>query len=268
MAVLKAKNLKKSFEKRMVVKGVDLEVQTGCITSLLGRNGAGKTTTFRMITGLTRADEGAVFLNEENISGLPTRRRADRGIIYLPQENSVFLKATVAENLDMILEMKRPGMPDKSGFIHTILKEMGLSELKEQKAYSLSGGERRRLEISRSLILDPRFLLLDEPFTGIDPLTIVELQKILLNLRKNGIGILVSDHNVRDTLDITDRGYVIDNGSILVEGTPVEISSSAEAREKFLGKNFVLGKKKSLYSSLENNKSPNVSLRKTKNSPK
>ncbi len=268
MAVLKAENLKKTFDQRMVVKGVNIEVQTGCITSLLGRNGAGKTTTFRMITGLTRPDAGAVFLNEENISGLPTPRRADRGIIYLPQENSVFLKASAEENLKLILEMKRPEMPDKSGYIQDILQEMGLTAIKEQKAYSLSGGERRRLEISRSLILDPQFLLLDEPFTGIDPLTIVELQKILLNLKKNGIGILVSDHNVRDTLDITDKGYIINEGAILVEGTPAEIASNPGAREKFLGKNFSLGKKKSLHFSFENNKSPKVSLKKTKNKPK
>lgn len=246
MSELLAKNLKKSFDQRMVVKGVDISIQTGRITSLLGRNGAGKTTTFRMITGLTRADAGAVFLNGENISALPTPQRADHGIIYLPQENSVFLKATVAENLKLILEMKRPGMPDKSLFIQELLEEMGLAGIQNQKAYSLSGGERRRLEISRSLILDPQFLLLDEPFTGIDPLTIIELQKILLNLRKNGIGILLSDHNVRDTLDITDWGYVIDDGSILVDGTPADIASSSEAREKFLGKKFTLGKKKFL----------------------
>ncbi len=246
MSELLAKNLKKSFDQRMVVKGVDISIRTGRITSLLGPNGAGKTTTFRMITGLTRAEAGAVFLNGENISALPTPHRADRGIIYLPQENSVFLKATVAENLEMILEMKRPGMPDKSLFIQNLLEEMGLAGIKNQKAYSLSGGERRRLEISRSLILDPQFLLLDEPFTGIDPLTIIELQKILLNLRKNGIGILLSDHNVRDTLDITDWGYVIDDGSILVDGTPADIASSSEAREKFLGKKFTLGKKKFL----------------------
>jgi lipopolysaccharide export system ATP-binding protein len=246
MAILKAKDLKKTFERRMVVKGVNIEVRTGRITSLLGRNGAGKTTTFRMITGLTRADAGAVLLDEEDITALPTPQRADRGIIYLPQENSVFLKASVLENLKLILEMKQPDMPDSSEFIQTLLDEMGLYELKNQKAFSLSGGERRRLEISRSLLLDPQFLLLDEPFTGIDPLTIIELQKILLNLKQRGMGILVSDHNVRDTLEITDQAYIIDEGSILVEGTPSRIASSTEAREKFLGKNFSLSKAKSV----------------------
>ncbi len=265
MTVLKAKNLKKSFDQRMVVKGVDIEVQSGRITSLLGRNGAGKTTTFRMITGLTRPDAGAVLLDGDDISGLSTPQRADRGIIYLPQENSVFLKASVEENLKLILEIKKPDMADKIDFIHKLLEEMGLAELKGQKAYSLSGGERRRLEISRSLILDPHFLLLDEPFTGIDPLTIAELQKILLRLKKRGIGILVSDHNVRDTLDITGRGYIIDEGSILVEGTPEEIAFDHMARKKFLGMDFSLGKKKSVHSSFGNIKSPKVSLRKTKN---
>ena len=268
MTVLKAENLKKTFDQRMVVKGVDIEVRPGAITCLLGRNGAGKTTTFRIITGLTRPDTGAVFLNGENISGLSAPQRAEQGIVYLPQENSVFLKASVSENLKIILELKRPDIPDKDKYIQKLLKEMGLTGLKGQKAYSLSGGERRRLEISRSLILNPRFLLLDEPFTGIDPLTIIELQKILLNLRTNGIGILVSDHNVRDTLDITDQGYIIHEGSILVEGTPQKLASDPGARKKFLGKNFSLGKKKSGHSSLGNIKSPKVSLKKTKKSPK
>lgn len=241
MAVLKAENLKKSYAKRLVVKGVSIAVATGEVIALLGRNGAGKTTTFQMMVGLIKPDSGTIYLDETNISRYTSNRRADKGITYLPQEHSVFLKTTVEKNLTMILELKNHKKDAVKTITDQLFEELGLKSLRSQPAFSLSGGERRRLEICRALILDPKFLLLDEPFTGIDPLTIVEIQKILLSLKKKGIGIILSDHNVRDTLKITDTAYVIDHGEILIKGAPQEVASSTEAREKFLGENFKLG---------------------------
>ncbi|MBD3415293.1 MAG: LPS export ABC transporter ATP-binding protein [Candidatus Aminicenantes bacterium] len=241
MSIIIVENLKKSFNQRVVVENVCIKVETGIITGLLGRNGAGKTTSFRMITGLTVPDKGAIFLDNENISPLSTTQRSEKGIIYLPQEDSVFMKTTVENNLKMILELKGYSKHEQQNKTEALLSELGLLSLSKQAAHNLSGGERRRLEISRSLALNPKFLLLDEPFTGIDPLTIIELQRILKNLKDKGIGILLSDHNVRDTLSITDYAYVIDNGNILVEGTPETIASDKKAKQKFLGENFKLG---------------------------
>jgi len=246
---LKALNLKKSFNGRPVVKGVELEVRSGEIIGLLGRNGAGKTTTFQMIVGLVRPDEGRITLDKTDISLLSTPQRALRGIIYLPQDNSVFLKASVEDNLRLIWELRRKEKKHKREAALGLLEELGLDQLAGQPAHSLSGGERRKLEICRALLLNPKFLLLDEPFTGIDPLTILDLQKILIKLRNRGIGIILSDHNVRDTLKIADRAYVIDRGEILVEGNPREIAASAKARERFLGNDFKLGEEVSPYSS-------------------
>ena len=240
-STLKARNLKKSFNGRLVVKGVDLRVRSGEIIGLLGRNGAGKTTTFLMIAGLLKPDDGGLFLDDSDISAYSTHQRANRGITYLPQENSVFLKTSVENNLKMVWEHMGNKKKERSKLAKQLLEELGLENLSHQKAYSLSGGERRKLEICRALLLNPRFLLLDEPFTGIDPLTIIDLQKILLKLRNKGIGIVLSDHNVRDTFRITDRAYVIDEGKILVEGNPQEVASSRLAREYFLGENFKLG---------------------------
>ena len=240
-SALKAEALQKSFNGRLVVKGVDLQVRSGEIIGLLGRNGAGKTTTFLMIAGLLKPDEGGLFLDDTNISRYSTHQRAIRGITYLPQENSVFLKTTVEKNLTMILELQRMKKKKKKKIARQLLYELGLLPLTKQYAYSLSGGERRRLEICRSLILKPKFMLLDEPFTGIDPLTVIELQKILIKLKNKGIGIIISDHNVRDTLKISDRAYIIDEGEILVEGTPEKIASDEKARERFLTKTFKLG---------------------------
>jgi len=238
---LRAKGLVKSFNRRMVVKGVDLHVQTGEVISLLGRNGAGKTTTFHMMVGLLKPDRGSIQLDGRDISRLTSPRRAEAGITYLPQENSVFLKTSVENNLRMILEFSGRKKSELRAAVHELLEELGLTELAGQSAHSLSGGERRRLEISRSLVLSPKFLLLDEPFTGIDPLTIVELQKIMLRLRSRGIGIILSDHNVRDTLKITDRAYIIDEGKILIEGTPRELADDKTAKEIFLGEDFRMG---------------------------
>jgi len=241
MPILKAENLKKSFHKRLVVKGVDIEVHSGEIIGLLGRNGAGKTTTFLMMVGLVKPDSGAIYLDEKDISRFSTNKRADAGITYLPQENSVFLKTSVEKNIWMILQVQKHSNPEIKEITARLLEELGLSSLAKQAAHSLSGGERRRLEICRSLVIEPKFLLLDEPFTGIDPLTIVELQKILLNLRNKGIGIILSDHNVRDTLKITNMAYIIDGGEILVKGNPKEIAADVTAKERFLGENFKLG---------------------------
>jgi lipopolysaccharide export system ATP-binding protein len=241
MSVLKSKNLKKSFNFRPVVKGVDIEISSGEIICLLGRNGAGKTTTFQMIVGLIKPDSGDIFLDEKNISQYSCHLRAAEGITYLPQEHSVFLKASVANNLKLILELQPIGKEERKKIIRELLEELGLHDLEKQPAYSLSGGERRRLEICRSLLIKPKFLLLDEPFTGIDPLTITELQKILLKLKNKGIGIILSDHNVQDTFKIADRAYIIDEGEILIKGNPKDIASDEMVKEKFLGKSFKLG---------------------------
>lgn len=241
MSVLRAEKLTKSYNHRIVVKEVDIEVRSGEIIGLLGRNGAGKTTTFQMVVGLIKPDRGKIFLDKQNISHYTSPDRATAGITYLPQEHSVFLKASVMNNLMLILELQPLERKEQEEIARKLLEELGLADISKQMAYSLSGGERRRLEICRSLVLKPKFLLLDEPFTGIDPLTIVELQKIMMRLKKRGIGIVISDHNVRDTLKIADRAYIIDSGELLIEGTPQEISSDEMAKEKFLGKNFKLG---------------------------
>jgi lipopolysaccharide export system ATP-binding protein len=251
-SVLQAKDLVKSFNRRTVVEGVDLRVQTGEVISFLGRNGAGKTTTFHMMVGLLKPDSGSILLDDKDISRFTSPQRAGVGITYLPQENSVFLKTSVENNLRMILEFSGIKKREIKRIAHELLEELGLTELAKQSAHSLSGGERRRLEICRSLVLDPKFLLLDEPFTGIDPLTIIELQKIMLRLKSRGIGIILSDHNVRDSLKVTDRVYIIDEGGILIEGTPREVAADDTAKERFFGKDFHLGDEVQAYSSDEN----------------
>jgi lipopolysaccharide export system ATP-binding protein len=241
MPVLQAVCLIKSFRRRAVVYGVSLEVRSGEVVGLLGRNGAGKTTTFQMMVGLLRPDRGQILLDGTDISRLPTHERAALGVTYLPQEGSVFLKATTADNLRLILELKGRSRSDVEAAGHRLLKELGLSALASQPAHTLSGGERRRLEICRALVLQPKFLLLDEPFTGVDPLTVVEIQRILLALRDRGIGIVVSDHNVRDTFKVVSRATIIDEGQVLVEGSPDELAADDLARDCFLGHNFRLG---------------------------
>jgi lipopolysaccharide export system ATP-binding protein len=238
MAILEARKLVKSYGRRTVVKGVDLVLRSGEIQGLLGRNGAGKTTIFQMIVGLVRPDSGGIYLDGENISSAPTHRRAEAGLTYLPQENSVFLKATVIQNLLLALELRVRSRKARVRTARALLEEFGLLTLAAQAAHSLSGGERRRLEICRALTVNPKFLLLDEPFTGIDPLTIIEIQKLLNLLKSRGIGILISDHNVRDTLRITDRACVIDEGEILIEDVPEKVAADGRAREKFLGTEF------------------------------
>jgi len=241
MTVLKSENLTKSYNRRIVVKGVDIVVDSGEIVGLLGRNGAGKTTIFQMVAGLIKPGKGSIFLDEKNISLYSSHLRAMAGITYLPQESSIFLKASVEDNLRLILELQTYKRKERKKIAAQLLEELGLLHLVKQPAYSLSGGERRRLEICRSLIIKPKFLLLDEPFTGIDPLTIIELQKIMLNLKNKGIGIILSDHNVRDTFMIVNRAYIIDDGDILIEGPPQKVASDELAKERFLGKDFKLG---------------------------
>ena len=235
-----ALNLKKTFGKNEVVKDISLEVVSGEIVGLLGPNGAGKTTTFYMLTGIEKVDEGEIKLDSEIITMYPLYKRARLGIIYLPQEPSVFQKLNVWENLDVVLEFIYKKEETRNEVIEASLEEMGLLHLKNQKTALLSGGERRRLEIARALSLNPKFLLLDEPFAGVDPLAVDDLQNIVKTLKEKGLGILISDHNVRETLKICDRAYIIHHGEILEEGSPDKIASSSKAKEVYLGKEFYL----------------------------
>jgi len=237
---LRAVSLNKSYGKKKVVDSVSIEVRRGEVVGLLGPNGAGKTTTFSMVLGLVPQDSGRIYLDEEDITGLPMYLRARKGLCLLPQEPSSFRKLTVEDNLMAIMETMPDAQPRKNRTISRTLKEFGLEKLAAAKAYTLSGGERRRLEIARAMITDPQFILLDEPFTGIDPLAILDLQEIVLKLKKKGLGLLLTDHSVRETLKITDRAYIIDKGRIFKEGTPREIVSSEEVRKSYLGEGFCL----------------------------
>ena len=240
MSKLQAAELSKAYRGRRVVDNVDLEIRQGEVVGLLGPNGAGKTTTFYILVGLARADFGRVLLDEEDISDLPMYLRARSGISYLPQEPSVFRKLTVEENLLAVLETLPITAEQRRDRVEEMLAQVGLEGVRQSKAYVLSGGERRRLEIARSLALQPAFILLDEPFSGIDPLTVMDLQKIIAELSAGGIGVLVTDHNVRETLAVTDRAYIIHAGKILSAGTPQELSSNEEVRRLYLGENFRL----------------------------
>jgi lipopolysaccharide export system ATP-binding protein len=237
---LRTSGLKKSYNKRYVVNGVDLEVSAGEVVGLLGPNGAGKTTTFYMVVGLCRPDEGSVFLDDEDITGFPMHVRARKGISYLPQEPSVFRKLTVKENLLAVLEAL--GLPPKERLnkMEKLLGEFKISHIAQTKGYALSGGERRRVEIARALATDPDFILLDEPFAGIDPIAVLDLQNIIDELKAIGIGILISDHNVRETLRVCDKAYILNNGQVLEFGDPMHIAESRKAREIYLGERFIL----------------------------
>lgn len=237
---LRAVDLEKSYGRKKVANGVSISVEGGEIVGLLGPNGAGKTTVFSIILGLVRADGGKVFLREEDITGWPMYLRARRGLAFLPQEPSAFRKLTVEENLLAVLETRPRGGRHRSARVAEVLAEFGLERLAGTRAVNLSGGERRRLEIARAMILDPDFLLLDEPFTGVDPLSVGELQTILRRLRARGVGVLLTDHAVRETLGTTDRAYVMDAGRILMEGTPEEVAASGEVRKSYLGEGFRL----------------------------
>jgi len=240
MQVLRARRLVKSFRRRRVVDDVSLEVHEGEVVGLLGPNGAGKTTTFHMVVGLTRPDEGSVFLNNQEITVLPMYLRARSGINYLPQEPSIFRKLTVEENVLAILETLplKPG--EKQQRLGVLLNELGLAGKAKARAYTLSGGERRRAEITRALVTSPSFMLLDEPFAGIDPIAVGDIQKIIHHLKERGIGILVTDHNVRETLKITDRAYIMNEGRIFRAGSPDQLASDEDVRRVYLGEDFRL----------------------------
>lgn len=237
---LEAWGLQKSFRNRRVVDNVNLVIRKGEVVGLLGPNGAGKTTTFYMVVGMLEPDKGKILLNGEEITELPMYKRSRKGIGYLPQEASVFRKLTVEENLLVILETLELTAEERMARMRSLLGELGLEHVATHKAYTLSGGERRRLEISRALITSPHYLLLDEPFTGIDPIAIGEIQKIVSRLKDKGIGVLITDHNVRETLRITDRAYILHNGRILVSGTAEELATNEKARELYLGEKFSL----------------------------
>ncbi len=238
--VLSAEGLVKAYRGRTVVREVSLEIAAGEIVGLLGPNGAGKTTIFSMVVGLVRPDLGVVRLGSSDVTELPMYRRARAGISYLPQEPSVFRKMTVQENLLAILETLALTPEERAARCTALLAEFGLAELANDRAYTLSGGERRRVEIARSLVLSPYFLLLDEPFAGIDPIAVLDIQKIVRRLASSGIGVLITDHNVRETLSIVDRAYIISGGEILRAGTPLALSNDAVVKKIYLGEGFRL----------------------------
>lgn len=235
---LRTYNLAKSYGKRKVVKNVSVEIKDGEIVGLLGPNGAGKTTTFYMTLGLIKPEAGNIFLDDEDITGLPTYKRSRKGINYLPQEPSVFRNLTVEDNIRAILEFNESGKERIENRLDNLLKEFSLEHLRSNYGYALSGGERRRVEIARSLACNPSFVLLDEPFSGIDPIAVLDIQKLISKLKEKGIGILITDHNVRETLAITDRAYIIASGEILVSGTAQELLNSEQARKIYLGESF------------------------------
>jgi lipopolysaccharide export system ATP-binding protein len=240
MQVLRARSLSKSFRGKKVVDNVSLEVREGEVVGLLGPNGAGKTTTFHMVVGLTRPNGGSVFLNDQDITALPMYLRARSGINYLPQEPSIFRKLTVQDNILAILETLPIKAEEKKRRLGVLLDELGLAGKAGARAYTLSGGERRRAEITRALVTSPAFMLLDEPFAGIDPIAVGDIQKIVQHLRERGIGILVTDHNVRETLKITDRAYIMNEGRIFRSGSPGELAQDDEVRRVYLGEDFRL----------------------------
>jgi lipopolysaccharide export system ATP-binding protein len=237
---LGTRELGKAYGGREVVRGVSIEVEKGEIVGLLGPNGAGKTTTFYMVVGLTPPDRGRVLLKGEDITDLPMYARAQRGISYLPQEPSVFRRMSVEDNLRAILETLDLSHAERERRIQMLLEEFGLERVRKSPGYALSGGERRRVEIARALVIDPSFILLDEPFAGIDPLAVLDIQTIIRRLKEFGIGILITDHNVRETLKITDRAYIINDGEILRTGAPAELSRDPQVKKIYLGEEFHL----------------------------
>ncbi len=238
MRELRARELVKSYNRHRVVNGVSLHISSGEVVGLLGPNGAGKTTTFYMITGLVRPDSGHIFLDGQDISMLPVYLRARLGLNYLPQETSVFRKLSVEQNIMAILETVEPDKSRRRERLETLLEQLDISRLRQQRAESLSGGQKRRLEITRALVTEPDFMLLDEPFAGLDPIVVLEIQKIIAKLKERGIGIVITDHNTRETLGVCDRIYLLDQGRILEHGDPQAIASSERAREVYLGKQF------------------------------
>lgn len=237
---LAARHLRKSYGSREVLRDVSIEISPGEVVGLLGPNGAGKTTTFYCVVGLTRPDDGSVALGSEDLTGLPMFQRARHGISYLPQEASVFRGLTVSENIQAVLETLPLSRADQRRRLQELLEELSISHLANTKSSALSGGERRRLEITRALVISPSYILLDEPFAGIDPIAVIDIQKIIGQLKARGIGVLLTDHNVRETLGICDRAYILNEGTILEEGIPEKIANSTRAKEIYLGHEFQL----------------------------
>ena len=244
---LKAEKIEKAYKGRKVVKGISLEVSQGEIVGLLGPNGAGKTTSFYMIVGLIKPNGGSIFLDNNEITKLPMYKRAQKGIGYLAQEASVFRKLSVEDNILSVLQMTNLSKPEQKDKMESLLKEFGLEHIRKNRGDLLSGGERRRTEIARALATDPKFVLLDEPFAGVDPVAVEDIQRIVAHLKRKNIGILITDHNVQETLAITDKTYLMFEGNILKAGTPKELSEDEIVRKVYLGKNFELRKKKLLF---------------------
>ena len=241
--ILRSENLKKSYGNKQVVKGVSLHVEQGEIVGLLGPNGAGKTTNFYMIVGLIKPESGTVFLNDENITSLPMYKRAKKGIGYLPQEASVFRHLSVEDNITAVLEMTDLSKREQKDKLEEVLEEFGLNHVRKNLGNVLSGGERRRTEIARALAVSPNFILLDEPFAGVDPIAVEDIQSIVEKLKYKNIGILITDHNVQETLCITDRAYLLFEGSLLKAGTAEELASDEQVKKVYLGQNFELRRK-------------------------
>lgn len=241
MSVLKALHLKKTYKKRTVVSDVSLSVSSGSVVGLLGPNGAGKTTSFYMIVGIISSEEGQVILDDHDLTSLPMHARARAGLGYLPQENSIFRKLTVYQNLMGVVELL-PGLTksEKEDRVNKLLEEFSVSKLRNNVGMSLSGGERRRVEIARAIAANPKFILLDEPFAGVDPISVGEIKEIILHLRDRGIGVLITDHNVRETLDVCEKSYIVNAGQIIAKGTAQEVLSNDKVKSVYLGKDFSL----------------------------
>jgi lipopolysaccharide export system ATP-binding protein len=239
-SILRAEGLRKQYKKRVVVKDVSLEVESGQVVGLLGPNGAGKTTCFYMIVGLVPVDGGAIYLDGNDLSRMPIYRRSRLGLAYLPQEASIFRKLTVAQNIQAVLELRDLSSDEIESRRDALMDELHISHLRNNAAISLSGGERRRVEIARALAVEPRFILLDEPFAGVDPIAVIDIQEIIKFLKNRGIGVLITDHNVRETLGICDHAYIINQGTVLASGKPEEIIYNEAVRKVYLGENFRL----------------------------
>lgn len=241
MSQLVASNLAKSYKGRQVVRDVSLTVDTGQIVGLLGPNGAGKTTTFYMVVGLVPSDKGTVTLKGEDLSHAPMHIRARKGIGYLPQESSIFKKLTVCQNIMAILQTRKSlARNEREDILDSLLEEFNIGHIRDSLGMSLSGGERRRVEIARALATDPQFILLDEPFAGVDPISVIDIKKIIQQLKNKGIGILITDHNVRETLDVCEKAYIVSHGELIASGTPQQVLDNATVREVYLGENFKL----------------------------
>lgn len=241
MATLKVEHLAKSYKKRAVVKDVSLEVQAGQVIGLLGPNGAGKTTTFYMIVGLINCDKGSITLNDEDLTLLPMHERARRGIGYLPQESSVFRKLTVRDNIMAILETRKGlSHAERETILDTLVDEFSISHIVNSLGMSLSGGERRRVEIARALAAEPKFILLDEPFAGVDPISVIDIKKIIQQLRQRGIGVLITDHNVRETLAVCERAYIVSQGELIASGSAQQVLANQQVKDVYLGHQFSL----------------------------